>query len=445
MSAMIAEKLAALDCAAWELCETDETRWEFYFIGHRLDQNRSVKLRQTEVKVYVATQGGEGCAGSEGGEGGEGGAAGAFLGSATDVISPTATEAEIDATLEKLKFQASLMKNPPYALADEPVAVPAQTEPVDVSGIAEACIRAFDSVPETAVQRLNSYEIFVSAITRHTLNSNGVEYTCTYPNTMLDVVVNAKREGHEVEIYRIYHSGTCDGERLTADLVRLMGFAEDRLSAGSTPHLGQGDVLLSTEDAVSVYQYFASQTMADYVVRRMSAAELGKPFVKDGAGDAVTLRIVPQLPNSSKNMPVDKEGNPVFARYLIRDGVVENFWGSRQFSQYLGLAKSSAATNLVVEGGASSEAELRAGNYLEVVEFSNFNVDDMSGDIAGEIRLGYWHHDGVTDIVTGGSVSGSLAEAARTMQFSRETVQYDNWQIPRVTLLKGLRITGIGE
>ena len=66
----------------------------------------------------------------------------------------------------------------------------------------------------------------------------------------------------------------------------------------------------------------------------------------------------------------------------------------------------------------------------------------MSGDIAGEIRLGYWHHDGVTQIVTGGSVSGSMNEASKTMLFSEETVQYNNWVIPEVTLLKGLRITG---
>ena len=421
----LVEKLRALGCEAWELAETEETRWEFYFIGHRLDQNRSVKLRSTEVKVYERSEDG------------------AFLGSASDVISPTATDEEIDAALAKLRFQASLVKNPYYTLTDTPITLVPQTEPVDVAGIAEACIRAFAAVPETAVQKLNSYEIFVSGITRRTLNSNGVEYTCTYPNTMLDVVVNAKRDGHEVEIYRIYHSGTCDGERLTADLVRLMGFAEDRLGAGSTPHLGTGDVLLSTEDAVSVFEYFANQTMADYVARKISAAERGKPIVEHPTGDAITLRAVPFLPNSSKNMPVDREGNVVRERDLIRDGVVENFWGSRQFSQYLGLAASSLATNLVVEGGAQSEEELRSGDYLEVVEFSDFSVDDMSGDVAGEIRLGYWHHDGVTEVVTGGSISGSMVEAARDMRFSRETVQYNCWQIPRATLLKGLRITGI--
>jgi len=157
----------------------------------------------------------------------------------------------------------------------------------------------------------------------------------------------------------------------------------------------------------------------------------------------VTVEIVPELPNSSKNYPVDPEGCEVFARYLIRDGVAENYCGSRQFSQYLGLAKSSLATNIRVSGGTKTEEELRKGDYLEIVEFSDFQVSSASGDIAGEIRLGYLHRGNEVLVVTGGSVTGSMQEAMTDMRFSKETIQYDNREIPKATLLKGLRITGV--
>jgi hypothetical protein len=45
-------------------------------------------------------------------------------------------------------------------------------------------------------------------------------------------------------------------------------------------------------------------------------------------------------------------------------------------------------------------------------------------------------------IVTGGSVAGSMTEAAKDMVFSQNSVRYDNWQIPAATRLKSLRITG---
>jgi len=97
----------------------------------------------------------------------------------------------------------------------------------------------------------------------------------------------------------------------------------------------------------------------------------------------------------------------------------------------------------VVEGGSRAEAELRKGDYLEVVEFSDFQVDPMGGDIAGEIRLGYLHKNGTVRIVSGGSVSGKMADVLPTLTFSKETEQYDTSVIPSVTLLKDLKITGV--
>ena len=421
----IREKLRALPVTAWEMTETAENRWEFYFIGHKLDQNRAVKVTGTEVKVYVESGDGK------------------YLGSAVQTISPTAAEKEIDEILAKLIFEAGLVKNPVYTLTDVPVTVAPETDPADVASIAQDCILALAKVPEDETKKINSYEIFVSEIKRRTLNSNGVEYACTYPSTAIEVVVNARNGAHEIELTRTYHSGTCDAERLRDDVSRVMGFGTDRLAAEPTPKLGRADVLLSTEDACGVYEYFADKMHADYVVRKISDWEIGKPVAEEMTGDLLTLRAVAKLPNSSVNMPVDREGNVIRDRDLIRDGVAKQYCGSRQFSQYLGLAESSLVTNLEVSGGTASEEELRAGDYLEVVEFSDFQVDSMSGDIAGEIRLGYLHRGGKTQVVTGGSVSGSMNEAVKTMRFSKERVQYDNRLIPKVTLLKGLRITGV--
>ena len=93
-------------------------------------------------------------------------------------------------------------------------------------------------------------------------------------------------------------------------------------------------------------------------------------------------------------------------------------------------------------GGTESEADIRTGDYLEVVEFSDFQCDAITGDIAGEIRLAYLHRDGKVTPVSGGSVSGSMAEMAKTFRFSKELRQYDNLLIPSVTRLKNVTVTG---
>ena len=423
MLAKIEEKIKALGCDIWELTENTERGWEFYFIRHELDQNRITDVRTISVKLYRTLDQG-------------------MLGSASGEISPTAGDAEIEKTLSDIYFQASLAKNPAYSLNDKPVQSP-ELQEIDTAAIAKDFITAMAEVRETETEDINSYEIFVKEITRHYLNSNGVDYTVRFPSSMIEVVLNARTGDHEIELYRMYRSGTCDQEKLRRDVEQVLQYAKDRLHTEPTPKLGTFDVLFSTDDAAEIYDYFVTKTSADMIYRHLSDWTPGKEVAEYAGGDRISLKAVSSLANSSADYPIDTEGAEIRDRFLVEQGVTKNNWGHRQFCQYLGSGDSSVVRNIVVEGGSKSEAEIRQGDYLEVVEFSDFQVSPMGGDIAGEIRLGYLHQDGKVRIVSGGSVTGQMSEAIPTMEFSKETEQYDTVVIPRVTKLKNLTITGI--
>ena len=421
---MLKKKLTALACDGWELKETVKNGWEFYFIRHELDQNRTVEIRTLEVTVYKALEDGK------------------FLGSASGEIPPTASEEEADRILSGLLFQAGLMKNPFYTLNSRPVSLPAQ-EAMNPEKTAEDFLTAMSEVRETPEADVNSYEIFSSVLTLHFLNSEGVEYTWSRPVSMIEVVVNARKDGHEIELYRSFDSGTCDRESLKRDVEAALLTGHDRLRAEPTPQLKDIPVLFSTDAAVNIYEYFLDRAGAVFKYRQLSPWEPGKPVADDLRGDRISLEALAQLPNSSRNLPADDEGALIEDRFLIRDGLLEQFWGNRQYSRYLGLENSSKVYNYRVSGGGRTEDELRQGDYLELVEFSDFQVDPVGGDIAGEIRLGYLHENGQVKIITGGSVSGSMTEAVRDMEMSREQVCYDTAMIPKVTKLRGLLITGV--
>ena len=163
------------------------------------------------------------------------------------------------------------------------------------------------------------------------------------------------------------------------------------------------------------------------------------------APDNLTVRAVKTLPNSSGNTAWDAEGAPIRDLTLIDCGKAVSFWGGRQFSQYLGLESSFEANNFAVSGGTESAEDLRAGDFLEVVEFSDFQADPITGDIAGEIRLAYLHQGGSVTPVSGGSVSGNIRELLDGFRFSKETRQYDSLLIPAVTRLQGVTVTGAGN
>ena len=349
--------------------------------------------------------------------------------------------------VDNLAYQATLAPNRLYTLRkpNEAHAAHRDEGKVDVPAIAGDFLRTLKALPETETEDLNSYEIFASAVTCRYLNSEGVDVTETYPDSMTEVIVNARKDGHEIELYRMYDSGTCDAAGLERDLKKAMAYGRDRLLAKPTPALGKADLILSGEDAIEVYCYFSDRLDPSMICRRMSDWAIGKPIAEDVKGDRVTLTALRELPNSSENRAFDSEGSPIRDTVMLRDNVPEHFLGGRMFSCYMGLEDSFKPGNFAVTGGTHSEAELRQGKYLEAVEFSGFQVDSMTGDIFGEIRLAYWHDGETVTPVTGGSVSGNLRDLLGELFLSRETVQYDNWSIPAVTKLNGVTVAGIGD
>jgi len=421
---LLKKLLAEASPAAWEIVDEKIRGWEFYFIRHKLDQARSKEVENLLLKLYMAPESKE------------------TIGMASCLILPTESEVEVRQKIEDLKKRALLVQNPYYTLRSDDGIPKEDLKMVAVDAISDTFIRTMTDLEETETEDINSYEIFANEVHRHVLNSEGVDITEIYPDSMLEVVVNARSDdGHEIEIYRNLTSGTANPEAIKKEIAKAMTFGRDKLRAVKTPSLGQYPVILSTSAVTSVFNYFFSQVDASMKYRGLSAAELGKPLTEGVAGDKVTMLAVRKLPNSSRNFGTDSEGAIIRERMLIRDNVPESFHGTRQYSEYLGLGESSIVYNYAVKPGNKPACELRQGAYIEVVEFSDFQVDSMTGDIAGEIRLGYLHDGENVTIVSGSSVSGNLREAMKHMTFSREAVQYDTCLVPEVVRFESLTIS----
>ena len=425
MENFILDLLKKSGADGWAVRDEIRTGWEFYFIRHRLDQNRVRDTEHITLTVYKAFE-------EEGKQ---------FLGSASAELAPTATEAEAEKLIRSLLFEAGLIRNPAYAL-NPPCGEPAAMQEPDVKAIAGDFLRAMRSVEEDESADINSYEIFTDSVCRRLVTSTGIDVTDVYPASMAEVVVNARDEKREIELYRMYRSGSCDAAGLKANVAETLRFGRDKLRAEKTPALGRCDVVFSTDDALQLYGYYIDRMSAGMIYQGISDCEIGKRVAEDQGGDALSVRAVRTLENSSHNGAFDAEGAPVRDMTLISGGVAEHFYGSQMFSQYIGLKDSFIPGNFVVEGGESTAAELRTGRYLEIVEFSDFQVSPMNGDIAGEIRLGYLHDGESVRVVEGGSVSGTMRELGGAMRFSKEQKQYNNYLIPAVTRLYGVSITG---
>jgi PmbA protein len=421
MTDKIIELLKNSGADAWEVTDKCTEGWEFYFIKHQLDQNRVRDVEHIVVTVHRKLEDGK------------------LLGSASQEIAPTASEAEAKKIIDNLFERASYVKNPYYELNKK--TVESDIKSFDPEQMARDFIEAMQQVPETSGEDINSYEIFAESCKRRYVNSEGIDVTVCYPSSTVEVVVNARNEEHEIELYRLYTAGTCDKENLVKEISNTLKYGKDRLVAQPTPSVGKAAVLFPTQDSTQIFKWFAIKMNAAMKYRGISNFEIGKPVVEGAVGDTITITAVKELPNSSKNTPVDSEGAQVRDMDIIRENVPVSFWGDAQFRYYLGV-DAFIASNFKAEGGKLSESEIRTGTYLEPVEFSDFSVDMVTGDIAGEIRLAYWHDGEKVTPVTGGSVSGNLAELVKNIKLSKELRQYDTCLIPSVTKLEGVTVTG---
>ncbi len=422
MTDKIIELLKNSEADAFEVSDKKIKGWEFYFIGHRLDQNRAKDVEHIEVKVHKKLEDGK------------------FLGSASEEINPTATEEEARKIIAELCERASYAKNPYYELNSKPVK--GCEGEFDPRQMAKDYIEAMQQIPETCGEFVNSYEIFCESVTRRYVNSEGIDVTCTYPGSKVEVVVNAKNDDHEIELYRLYTAGGCDRHNLVKDITDTLKYGKDRLIAEPTPSKGKISVLFPTMDSKKIYEWAATKMHASMKYRGYSDWEKGKSICADAKGDKITIKALKELPNSSMNMPVDSEGAEIRDMYIIKDNVPENYWGNVQFRYYLGVQDSFIAGNFMAEGGKETEEEIRQGEYLEPVEFSDFSVDPLTGDFAGEIRLAYWHEGDKVTPVCGGSISGSLPELIGDIKLSKELRQYDNNLVPKVIRIENVTLAG---
>lgn len=425
MIEMLISLLKASGADAWEITDTLTDGREYYFIRHELDQFRVKKVEHVRVQVFRKSEDGR------------------SIGSAGAEIPPTADENAVNIMIGRLLHEAALLKNPAYSLHAPTDAAPVKEEETpDIDRISSDFIRVMRSLNENDGAYVNSYEIFVSLVRRRVINSRGVDTVSVYPDSMLEAVVNAREKGHEIELYRMLLSGVCGRDEISHTLNGALASGRDRLRAVPTPALGKIALVLPAESGAPVWEYYIDRMNASMKYQGFSDWETGQAVIPEGPGRNVTIRGLRHLDNSPSNAPYDSEGAPVDDITVIDRGRAAAWWGKRQFCSYLGLERSFTPGNFGVYGGEETPESILSLPCLEVIDFSDFQADPVTGSIAGEIRLGYLRDaNGITP-VTGGSVSGNMKDLAKGLSFTAGKRRVDSLLLPAYTRLEGVSITG---
>jgi len=420
------------EISAWRIVDRQIQGQELFFIRREMDMQRSKDVRHTAVAVYRDFQEGPN----------------RYRGSVLVQIHPTYTSEEIRALIQQSLDSAQYVRNEHYPLVEpgsEALEMPessfaARSLEQWLAPLAETIYDQEDG--EEA--RINSIELFLDRVDTRIINSMGLDVGYHTYQGYLELIVESSGSVGEVELYREMRFSDFEPEMLAAEVRRQLQYCRDRAAATPAPHLKRCPVLISGDPVSDFFQYYLTQSAAESVYSGISKAKVGESIQgEEIAGDALNLILEPYLKNSPSSAPYDYDGFVLRPTQIVEEGRLKRHWGPLRFCHYLDVPPTGAFRNFSVAPGSKAREELRCGAHLEVVSFSDFITEPLTGDFGGEFRLAYYTDpDGQRYPVSGGSVSGNIKDVQAQVYLSRETQSSTGFQGPLAIKLPEISVAG---
>jgi PmbA protein len=361
---------------------------------------------------------------------------------------------DIETAIEKAVLTAGLVTNPVHTL---PAPAPIPDVPLvdvelqrDASAVTKSMMeRIQTSAAGNPHVQLTAAECFGEVHTTRLVNSRGIDAEQEATRIDIEFVLHGQRGDRETETF------TEMRRRLIAD-VDIENEIEQRtrhtldLFEATSPPSWQGPVVLHGEvlstfmtgDSLrgSVLHTLGS---AEAKYARISPWEIGKSvFRSEVKGDPLTVWANRCIPFGIYSSRFDEEGLPAQRVELIRNNELVAFAASHRYADYLNVPATGAFGGLEIPGGSSPATELLSEPYVEIIQFSWFNPDAITGDFATEIRLGYLVENGIRRPFRGGQLIGNYLDALADVRWSTETGMFGSYLGPLTARFSDLKIAG---
>ena len=363
---------------------------------------------------------------------------------------------DIAAGIDTAAQAAGLTHNPPYSLP-RPSAPPQVklTDPriqADPTGTAEGLMVRLYAAPIASPQvRMATAECYVEEETTHLVNSRGLDVVQVATRADIEWVLIARAPDQETESFVLLSRRRAADLDLEGEMASQAQSALDLLEAGPAPDY-QGPVVLRDStladflcgDSLSggVLQFRSS---AEAKFNKLTTWEVGESiFRTEPTGDPFSLWATRRLPYGTHAARFDNEGIPAQRVALIDQGKLVTFVAGQRHAEYLGIPATGEFGDIEIPPGRTPASALLADRHVEVVTFSWFNPDPVTGDFATEIRLGYLVEDGRRKPFRGGLLVGNFIDALADVRWSKETGFFGGYRGPRVARFGALRVASKG-
>ncbi len=424
------------DLAGWTVRHIVTRGTQVYAVPNAIEARRAVDGERFVLDVLRHNQGPDGAPG---------------VGNGDATLLPGG---DIDEAIDRAALVAGLVSNPVYGL---PGPAPLPDVPLvdaelqkDPAGVMQSVMeRTRTAAAKDPAVKLTAAECFSELRTTRLVNSRGID--AQQESTRIDVefVLHAKRGERESETFAEMTRRRVSDLNIEAVVGERVRHTLDLLEAGA-PASRQGPVVLRGE---ALATYLGNDLLTTGVLQTLGSAsekyakisnwEVEKSvFRGDVKGDALTVWANRAMPYGTSSNRFDEEGLPAERVLLIHENELVTFAAGQRYAEYLGLKPTGDFGGVELPAGATPEAALLADPHIEIVQFSWFYPDPITGDFATEVRLGYLVENGKRTPFKGGQLVGNYLDALADVRWSKETTFLGQYLGPQTARFNDLKLAG---
>lgn len=424
------------DLAGWTVRHLTSRGTQVYAVPNQTEAERAVGIEQYKIDVLRRTSGTDGKQ---------------AVGSGDATLLPSG---DIQSAIEKAELMAGLVANPVHTIP-APAPFPdvllvdrdLQKDPAAITNAVMERIQISSSKNPDVY--LTAAECFGEIHTTHLINSRGIDAEQESTQINIEFVLHSQRGDEHMETFTEMRRRRVADLHIEEEVEQRTRQTLDQFEATHPPSW-QGPVLLRREVLAT---FMAGDGLRGGVVQALGSAaakyakfsswEIGKSvFRSEVKGDPLTVWANRCMPFGIYSSRFDEEGLPAQRLELIRNNELVAFAASQRYADYLNLPATGAFGGVEVAPGSTSASALLSEPYVEIIQFSWFNPDPITGDFATEIRFGYLVENGVHRPFRGGQLVGNFLEALADVRWSAETGMFGNYLGPPTARFNNLKISG---
>lgn len=290
-----------------------------------------------------------------------------------------------------------------------------------------------DTIKKHKKVRLASAELSISLSTSRIITSTGIDVKQDKTRVFTDLALVAASKGKEMDFTPQWGSCTYKDFNLKELTNTACIRAIDSLNATLAKEF-QGNIVLSEEALKDIFyppvaqcSAFVFQCLGRLKYKKMIAHKKGSKICNN-----LTLTNDPTLCYGYESTSFDSDGLAVKPEVIIENGKIKNFLAAHKYSKYLNTKRISPLSNMVIKPGLKNFKV--QGKYIEVVKFSSFIPNSMTGDFSAEVRLGYVIENEKRTPFRGGLLVGNLFKTK--IEFGKDIAQDMGYIGPKEILIK---------